>query len=224
VRLTTGRNKTRRVAEETATLLAGGAVVGWFQGRSEFGPRALGNRSILADPRDPKMRDHVNARVKHRQGFRPFAPAVLAERAHEIFEGEEESPFMLLVKRVRPEMRAKVPAIVHVDGTARVQTVREADNPLFYALLRAFANKTGVPVLLNTSFNLRGEPIVETPIDAMECFLDSRLDALVLHDLIVRKRVTHRWIYAPVKVLVKTRRSLRSEALLERMAEKYLDR
>jgi len=145
VRLATIRRQVDDVAEETARLIARNQVVGWFQGRSEFGPRALGNRSILADPRDRKMADRVNAQVKHRQAFRPFAPVVMAEKAHEYFDGEEESPFMLLVKRVKPEARDKIPAIVHVDGTARVQTVTREQNPLLYSLLEAFEARTGVP-------------------------------------------------------------------------------
>jgi carbamoyltransferase len=150
------------ITAETAKVLAEEKVVGWFQGRSEFGPRALGNRSILADPRNAAMKDVLNARVKHRQAFRPFAPIVLAERASEVFEGDEDSPFMLLAKRVRPEWRDRIPAIVHVDGTARVQTVRREHNERLYRLLLEFEKLTGVPVLLNTSFNIRGEPIVET--------------------------------------------------------------
>jgi carbamoyltransferase len=223
VRIVTRRRRAGNVFHEAARLLAEGNVIGWFQGRSEFGPRALGNRSILADPRDPKMKDRVNARVKHRQGFRPFAPAVLAERAQEYFEGEEESPFMLLVKRVRPEMRDKVPAIVHVDGTARVQTVSEKDNPFFYGLLRAFESRTGVPVLLNTSFNVRGDPIVEAPLDAMECFLYTRLDALVVLDCVVTKRFAHRLLRPLVHFLVQARRNLRSRVLMERFARRLLD-
>src|SRR5499426_1456988 len=124
-----------------------GHVFAWFQGRSEFGPRALGNRSILADPRHAEMKDKLNKRVKHRQAFRPFAPVILAERANEIFEGDEESPFMLLVKSVRPEWRDKIPAIVHVDGTARVQTVCRDQNERLYGLLKEFDAITGVPVL-----------------------------------------------------------------------------
>jgi carbamoyltransferase len=175
------------ICRETAKVLTEGQVVGWFQGRSEFGPRALGNRSIIADPRDPKMKDLLNARVKHRQSFRPFAPIVLAERASEVFEGEEDSPFMLLAKRVAPEWLNKVPAIVHVDGTARVQTIRREHNERLYLLLKEFENLTGVPVLLNTSFNIRGEPIVETPADAMKCFLSTGIDYLAMHDLLISK-------------------------------------
>jgi carbamoyltransferase len=167
-------------------------VIGWFQGASEFGPRALGNRSLLADPRKTEMKDILNSRVKHRQAFRPFAPIVLAERAKEIFEGEEDSPFMLIAKRVRPEWRDRIPAVVHVDGTARVQTVREQTNPVLYSLLREFEALTGVPVLINTSFNVKGEPIVETPRDAVVCFLTTGIDNLVLHDTLISKNALHR--------------------------------
>ncbi len=169
------------------------------------------------------MKDHVNARVKHRQGFRPFAPAVLAERAQEVFEGEEESPFMLVVKKVRPEWLDKVAAIVHVDGTARVQTVREADNPRFYALIRAFAKRTGVPVLLNTSFNDRGDPIVEEPLDAMDCYLSTGLDVLVIHDLLIRKRWTYTLFRPLVRFISAVRRNLRAETWLERVAPRAAD-
>jgi carbamoyltransferase len=192
VRLETVRTTGKNICTETARLLAEGNVFGWFQGRSEFGPRALGNRSILADPRAPAMKDKLNKRVKHRQAFRPFAPVVLAERAAEIFEGDEESPFMLLAKYVRPEWKEKVPAIVHVDGTARVQTVRENQNARLYRLLREFDAITGVPVLLNTSFNVKGEPIVETPGDAVECFLTTGIDYLSLHDTLISKTILHR--------------------------------
>ena len=174
VRLETMSTATPNIARDTAKVLAEGNVVGWFQGRSEFGPRALGNRSILADPRKPGMKDILNNRVKHRQAFRPFAPIVLAERAGEVFEGDEDSPFMLLAKHVRPEWRGRIPAIVHVDGTARVQTVRQEENEILYRLLEEFAGITGVPVLINTSFNVKGEPIVETPRDALDCFLATR--------------------------------------------------
>ena len=188
------------ICRDTAKLLADQQVIGWFQGGSEFGPRALGNRSLLADPRRPEMKDTLNSRVKHRQPFRPFAPIVLAERAHEIFEGHQESPFMLLAEPVRPEWRSKIPAIVHVDGSARVQTVTEDTNPMLYRLLKEFEALTGVPVLLNTSFNVKGEPIVETPRDAMACFLTTGIDHLVLHDTLVSKTSAHR-VVAP---LVKT--------------------
>lgn len=191
-RLETATRHSDDVCAEAAKLLAEGNVLGWFQGCSEFGPRALGNRSLLADPRSPEMKDILNKRVKHRQAFRPFAPIVLAERAKEIFEGEEESPFMLIAKRVRPEWRGRIPAVVHVDGTARVQTVRKETNERLHRLLTEFEALTGVPVLINTSFNVKGEPIVETPRDAVECFLSTGIDHLVLHDTIVGKTAFHR--------------------------------
>ncbi|HEY1245876.1 MAG TPA: carbamoyltransferase C-terminal domain-containing protein, partial [Hyphomicrobiaceae bacterium] len=137
-------------------------------------------------------KDKLNKRVKHRQAFRPFAPVVVAERAGEIFEGDEESPFMLLAKQVRPAWRDKIPAVVHVDGSARVQTVRERQNPRLYRLLKQFEAITGVPVLVNTSFNVKGEPIVETPRDALDCFLTTGLDYLSLHDTLISKTVLHR--------------------------------
>jgi carbamoyltransferase len=192
VRVQTTRTTSSNIARDTAKLLAEQNVIGWFQDRSEFGPRALGNRSLIADPRKPGMKDILNSRVKHRQPFRPFAPIVLHERAKEIFEGEEDSPFMLIAKNVRPEWRAKIPAIVHVDGTARVQTVREETNPALYKLLREFEALTGVPVLINTSFNVKGEPIVETPRDAMICFLTTGIDHLVMHDTLISKNALHR--------------------------------
>jgi len=180
------------ICRDTAKLLAEQRVIGWFQGGSEFGPRALGNRSLLGDPRKPEMKDILNSRVKHRQAFRPFAPIVLAERMKDIFEGEHDSPFMLMAKPVRPEWRDKIPAIVHVDGTARVQTVREDTNPRLYRLLKAFDELTGVPVLINTSFNIKGEPIVETPRDAVRCFLTTGVDHLIMHDTIVSKTAMHK--------------------------------
>lgn len=197
VRIQVDAKRSDNVCRDTAKLLADQKVIGWFQDRSEFGPRALGNRSLLADPRKPEMKDILNSRVKHRQAFRPFAPIVLAERMKDVFEGEEDSPFMLIAKPVRPEWRDKIPAIVHVDGTARVQTVREATNPMLYRLLKEFEALTGVPVLINTSFNIKGEPIVETPEDAVACFLNTGIDNLILHDTIVSKSAMHR-VVAPV--------------------------
>ena len=191
-RLETQAQRSENIFADTAKLLSEGKVLGWFQGRSEFGPRALGNRSIIADPRTAEMKDILNKRVKHRQAFRPFAPIVIAERAAEIFEGEGESPFMLVAKHVRPEWKDRIPAIVHVDGTARVQTVRRETNERLYRLLEAFEALTGVPVLLNTSFNVKGEPIVETPRDAMACFLATGIDHLVVHDTVISKNVMHR--------------------------------
>jgi len=208
VRIQTTAVRSEDICRETARLLADQRVIGWFQGASEFGPRALGNRSLLADPRKAKMKDILNSRVKHRQAFRPFAPIVLAERAGEVFEGEEDSPFMLIAKRVRPEWRDKIPAIVHVDGTARVQTVREETNPPLYRLLKEFEALTGVPVLVNTSFNVKGEPIVETPRDAVVCFLTTGIDHLVLHDTLISKNALHKivgplvGVYTDVATLV----------------------
>ena len=174
------------VVERTAEFLASGQIVGWFQGRMEVGPRSLGNRSILADPRGADTKDRLNLRVKHRESFRPFAPSVLAEAASDWFVGGE-SPYMLLVFDVRPEKRDQVPAITHVDGTARVQTVTRESNARYYDLIAAFGRRTGVPMLLNTSFNVRGEPIVCTPDDAVRCFLGTQMDVLVMGDAICRK-------------------------------------
>ena len=176
------------VAAETAEVLAAGKVVGWFQGGSELGPRALGNRSILCDPRDRDAKERLNARVKHRQAFRPFAPAIPMELADEWFEPGPPSRHMLFTRRVREEKRGLVPAVVHVDGSARVQTVEREARPLFHALLSAFHARTDVPILVNTSFNVRGEPIVETPMDALLCFVGTDIDVLVMGDRVVRKR------------------------------------
>ncbi|MGY3603528.1 MULTISPECIES: carbamoyltransferase family protein [unclassified Bradyrhizobium] len=197
VRVQVDARRSDDICRDTAKLLADQRVIGWFQGPSEFGPRALGNRSLIADPRRAEMKDILNSRVKHRQAFRPFAPLVLAERMTEIFEGEEDSPFMLIAKPVRPEWRDKIPAIVHVDGSARVQTVREATNPRLYRLLKEFEALTGVPVLINTSFNVKGEPIIETPEDAVNCFLATGVDNLILHDTIVSKGRMHK-VVAPL--------------------------
>jgi len=223
VRLTSARRRTSDVTGTAADLLAKGRVIGWFQGGSEFGPRALGNRSILADPRKEGMQDHVNARVKHRQGFRPFAPSVLAEHADAYFVGVQDSPFMLLAAAVRPEKRDLIPAVTHVDGTARVQTVHRETNPRYHALLSAFYARTGVPVLLNTSFNDRGEPIVETPADAVATYLATDLDALVLHDQIVEKRALHKTLRPLLRRWLAARNHLRSPALRHAAAVQVLD-
>ncbi|MBD3393168.1 MAG: carbamoyltransferase, partial [Chitinivibrionales bacterium] len=167
--------------------LARGEVVGWFQGRMEFGPRALGNRSILADPRRAEMKDTINAKVKYREGYRPFAPAVLEERSPEYFTCPAPSPFMLLVFDVRPEKRSEIPAVTHVDGTGRLQTVSREHSPLWHKLISRFGEETGVPVILNTSFNIKGEPIVCTPRDAIRCFRKTGLDSMALGRFIVRK-------------------------------------
>src|SRR5262249_3044461 len=197
VRIQATSRLSKDIYRDTAKLLSEGHVFGWFQGRSEFGPRALGNRSILADPRTAEMKDKLNKRVKHRQAFRPFAPVVLAERCQEIFEGNHDSPFMLLAQAVRPEWRDRIPAIVHGDGTARLQTITREQTPRLYRLIEEFAAITGVPVLLNTSFNVKGEPIVETPEDAIHCFLNTGIDYLALHDVLMAKKRTHR-VLAPV--------------------------
>jgi carbamoyltransferase len=174
-------------ADAAAGLLADGKVIGWFQGRAEVGPRALGTRSILADPRRPDMRDVVNARVKRREWFRPFAPAVMHERGPAWFDEYRYSPFMLLVLPVRPEQRERIPAVCHVDGTGRVQSVRQDADPLFYRLLACFERRTGVPVVLNTSFNLRGEPIVHRPAEAVQDYLASDMHALFLGPFVAEK-------------------------------------
>ena len=174
------------LVDRVAERLSRGEVVGWFQGAMEFGPRALGARSILADPRNPAMRDRVNAFVKKREAFRPFAPAVVAERARDHFDLDHDAPFMLETCQVRSTL--DLPAITHVDGSARPQTVDAGSHPRFHALLRAFERRTGCPILLNTSFNLRGEPIVCTPVDALLCFVRSDLDCLVLEDVILDRR------------------------------------
>ncbi|HHT9152758.1 MAG TPA: carbamoyltransferase C-terminal domain-containing protein, partial [Candidatus Hypogeohydataceae bacterium YC40] len=175
-----------------AESLTQGKVVGWFQGRTEWGPRALGDRSILADPRKEEMKDIVNAKIKFRELFRPFAPSVLVEKAEDFFElpeAERRFParFMLYVTPVKEEKRAQIPAITHVDGSARPQTVFKELNPLYYGLIEEFAHLTGVPLLLNTSFNLKGEPIVCTPQDAFNTFSKSGLDLLVLGNYVVKK-------------------------------------
>lgn len=178
----------------TASRLAQGKVVGWFQGRMEFGPRALGSRSILADPGNARMRDHINAMVKKREAFRPFAPAVVAEGCGEFFELDRESPFMLETAQVRKNV--SLPAVTHVDGSARVQTVDREVDPRFHALLTEFGRLTGYPVLLNTSFNMRGEPIVCDPSDAISCFVRASLDVLVAGDIMVeRQAIPSEWIY-----------------------------
>ena len=194
-----------QVIEETAAALAEGAAVGWFQGRMEFGPRALGARSILGNPANPEMQRTLNLKVKYRESFRPFAPAVLREDVSEWFELDRDSPYMLLVAGVRADKRqavddagkfgldklnmtrSRIPAVTHVDFSARVQTVTADVNPRFHALLTRFKALTGIPVLVNTSFNVRGEPIVGTPADAFRCFMATELDLLVVGNFILRK-------------------------------------
>jgi carbamoyltransferase len=175
------------VVPATAELLAAGRILGWVQGRAEFGPRALGNRSILADPRSASMGERVNREVKFRERFRPYAPAILHEHGPEFFEHYQETPYMERTLRFRPAARERVPAVVHVDGTGRLQTVKEEWNPRFHALLAEFHRRTGVPVLLNTSFNVMGKPIVHTVEDAFGVFLGSGLDGLVIGDYLFTK-------------------------------------
>ena len=179
--------RSANLAEEVSRALADGETVAVCRGRSEIGPRALGNRSLLALPSSARMRDHVNLNIKQRESFRPLAPVVPIEHAATYFEGINESPYMLLVATVRPEVREILAAVTHIDGTARVQTVRAEDNPFLHDLLERMGERTGVPVLLNTSLNLREEPIVETPADATGLFLRCPIDLLVLGDMIVRK-------------------------------------
>jgi carbamoyltransferase len=175
------------VAQYTAQLLAAGKIVGWAQGRAEFGPRALGNRSILADPRDAAMKDHINARVKFREEYRPFAPSILDEFGAEYFENYEAAPYMERTLRFRPEVMAKVPAVVHEDGTGRLQTVRREWNPRYHELVTEFHKLTGVPIILNTSFNVMGKPIIHSVEDAFAVFCTSGLDALVIEDFVFLK-------------------------------------
>jgi len=175
------------ICEAVAAELDRGAVIGWFQGRSEVGPRALGNRSILADPRPAGMKDRINAKVKHREPFRPFAPIVRQHRQGEFFTTDVPAPYMLLVPAVRPDKREVIAAVTHVDGSARLQTVLPELSPKLDLLLAAFERRTGIPLLLNTSFNDNNEPIVETPADAMRCFLNTGLDLLVLGDVLISK-------------------------------------
>lgn len=175
------------IAEETADILAQDKVIGWFQGRMEFGPRALGGRSILASPIHASMQAKLNE-IKDREDFRPVAPVVLEEEAANWFANAGVSPFMLFVYDVLPEKAEKIPAVRHVDGTARIQTINSQQNPLYYDLIKAFQARTGVPVLVNTSFNTRGKPIVCSPRDAIECFFSSPLDALVIGSFLLEKQ------------------------------------
>jgi carbamoyltransferase len=196
-----------------AQLLGAENVVGWFQGRMEFGPRALGGRSIIGDPRSPKMQSVMNLKIKYRESFRPFAPSVLSERVSDYFEIDRASPYMLLVADVRESKRlemsaeqkqlfgieklniprSEIPAVTHVDYSARIQTVHRETNPRYYDLLQAFEKETGCSVLVNTSFNVRGEPIVCTPEDAYRCFMRTEMDYLVLEDFVLAKAEQPAW-------------------------------
>ncbi|MDQ6960284.1 MAG: carbamoyltransferase C-terminal domain-containing protein, partial [Mariprofundaceae bacterium] len=196
-----------------AEILDQGHIVGWMQGRMEFGPRALGGRSILGDPRNTKIQSTMNLKIKYRESFRPFAPSVLAERVADYFEHDRPSPYMLMVAPVRKEIRipmskqqqsmfgieklnvprSKLPAITHVDYSARIQTVHEETNPRYYRLLKSFEEKTGCPVLVNTSFNVRGEPIVCTPEDAYRCFMRTEMDYLAIENFLLAKQDQPEW-------------------------------
>lgn len=199
--------KTEEMIEKTATALAGDKAVGWFQGRMEFGPRALGGRSILGNPKSPKMQSQLNLKIKYRESFRPFAPSVLREDVAEWFEHDADSPYMLMVANVKKNKRKKmtaaqeklfgieklniprseVPAITHVDYSARIQTVHEDTNPMYHALIRKFKEKTGCGIVVNTSFNVRGEPIVCTPEDAFKCFMGTEMDVLAIGNCLLLK-------------------------------------
>lgn len=175
-------------ASAGAKIIAEGNILGWFQGRSEFGPRALGHRSILGDPRKKEMKDIMNLKVKHRESFRPFAPSILEEKLTEYFDYGHPSPVMLLVYDVLPDKADIIPSVIHVDGTGRVQTVSRENSPLYYDLINSFYKITNVPVVLNTSFNVRGKPIVCTPAQAIDCFLSTQMDYLIMNDVLVSKK------------------------------------
>lgn len=193
------------IVKEVSDLIIAGKVLGWFQGRIEFGPRALGARSIIGDARNPDMQSKMNLKIKYRESFRPFAPAVLREKAAEWFELDKESPYMLLVAPVRYNKRSKIsgdssgfdklktarsliPAVTHVDYSARIQTIKRVDNPLYYDMIQAFSEKTGCPVIINTSFNVRGQPLVLTPEDAYKCFMRTEIDYLMLGSFLLDKK------------------------------------
>ncbi|MFN8625539.1 MAG: carbamoyltransferase C-terminal domain-containing protein [Candidatus Binatia bacterium] len=176
----------QKLCDRTVERIVGGDVVGWFQGRGEWGPRALGNRSIVVDPRRPDMKDILNERIKRREAFRPFAPSILEDRTADYFEESYPTPYMTQVYDIKPARRAEIPAVTHVDGTGRLQTVSRRNNPLYYRLIESFGRRTGTPVLLNTSFN-ENEPIVNRPEEAIECFRRTRMDTLAIGKAVVRK-------------------------------------
>jgi carbamoyltransferase len=183
----------KKLIEKTVELLSNDKVIGWFQGGSEIGPRALGNRSILASPMSDGMRAHINSNVKLREWYRPFAPAVLYEKQKEIFDFDYFSPYMLVTAEVKEEWRSRIPSVTHHDNTARYQSVTPETNSKFYNLIKEFDKKTGVPVLLNTSFNGPTEPIVETPEDAIRSFLELEIDYLVIGNFLIQKRFQKRF-------------------------------
>lgn len=206
-------SRENNIAASVAKLLADGHVVARFEGRSEFGPRALGHRSIMASPLKREMKDIINYRIKHRERFRPFAPACLAEKVDDYFDTTADAEFMLLICNVKEQMRSRIPAVVHNDGTARVQSVHLEKNPSFYNIIKEFEKITGVPIIINTSFNINGEAIVETPQDALECFLYTDIDYLAIGDFLVPKD----------KNLVSTIRLPREE-FLARRKQRYLEK
>lgn len=175
------------ICRKTADLIYKDQIIGWFQGRMEYGPRALGHRSILANPCNPTMKDVLNERVKFREDFRPFAPAILSERAQEYFDIPFDSPYMLFICNVKTGIGSRIPSVTHVDNTARLQTVSNTENPMFHRLIESFENISGVPIVINTSFNIRGEPIVCTPEDAYNCFMKTDIDYLVMGNYLVEK-------------------------------------
>src|SRR5438552_2162797 len=176
----------KELCQRTATAIAEGKVVGWFQGRMEWGPRALGNRSILCDPRRPDMKEILNTKIKRRESFRPFAPSILREAVAEWFEQDDDVPFMMEVFQIRPEKRSLLPAVCHVDGSGRLQTVHADTNPLYHQLISEFSRLTSIPIVLNTSFN-ENEPVVCRPEEALDCFLRTRMDVLILGDVIISR-------------------------------------
>ena len=174
------------LCRRTAGAISDGKVIGWFQGRMEWGPRALGNRSILCDPRRANMKDILNLKIKRRESFRPFAPSILREAVPAWFETDDDVPFMMQVYQIRQEKRPAIPAVTHVDGSGRLQTVHRHTNPRYYRLIESFRDLTGIPLLLNTSFN-ENEPVVCRPEEALDCFLRTKLDVLVLQDWFVSR-------------------------------------
>jgi len=175
------------ICEKAAWLLSEGKIIGWFQGKMEIGPRALGSRSILANPAYPNMKDKINAEVKFREAYRPFAPSALVEKYKDFFDLEVEAPFMLKVCNVLNDKQDVIPAVTHVDGSARLQTVNKELHPRYHQLISEFEKKTGVPVVLNTSFNIQGEPVVESPQHALRCFYSTGLDALCIGNWVLEK-------------------------------------
>jgi len=175
-----------KLCKQTAQAISEGKVIGWFQGRMEWGPRALGNRSIVCDPRRADMKDILNLKIKRRESFRPFAPSIIREAVSEWFETDYDVPFMLQVYQIREEKRHVIPAVTHVNGSGRLQTVTEEQNPRYYRLIKAFESIAGVPTVLNTSFN-ENEPVVCTPEEALACFLRTKMDVLVMNDFFVER-------------------------------------